>query len=427
MAELLGSNSSGSPSDKSDDELDNVQTNDGTDASPTSATAKAEAPPDAVTRLLEGVKSGALSTVDESEASTPAEPAEPAKEKSADASAKEPTAQPEKPAAKDPARDPLADWSPMEKEHTKGKVKDRFRKLHEMHDTEVQVRTKLQTDLDAAQADATYGRAFRDIGEKFQVKADMDQLEDEQMAWSIKAQAAAIRSVQAVTAGRDPSPADLETIDGLRQGLDIVYQHLGRVKPGVDNKAILAALDEVGDYLPEDALKKLRKLVGEKPADEQAPPARAERPQPQRNQPQEQQPAQRQSDPDLEAQRVRTVNAIVQSGIPAGQVEGHYKEHLMPLVAKNLSQRFPRLHPDVAWQRTAPAERTALILEAIVTEQQGRRTAPITPASRPVSSSAPIRSVGRAPAPPARSQSSGDPVKDALARVRSGTASTSEQ
>ena len=433
MAEQPGSSKSGSPSDAPEERRVDDQANPRTDAPPASATtkeqppageSKAQATPDAVSKALEAVRTGQASTEVDEDAPTPAKPADKAPEKAPDAPPKPADGQPEKPAAKEPETDPLADWSPQEKAHTKGRVKERFRALHEMHRTEVDARAKLAADLEAAQADATQGRAFREIGEKFQVKADMDLLNDEQMAWSVRAQASALRCVNAVAAGKQPSPDDLETIDALRQGLDLVDQHLGRAKPSaptIDHKAINAVLEEVGDYLPDEALQRLRKLVGEKPADVQAPPVKPPQAQPQRTQmqPPPAAPVAPADDAAWDAHRTKAVNAIVQSGIPVEKVDAYYKEQLLPLMSSLLRRDYPRLDPDAAWKRTPAAERSALLLEAHATAL-GRRTTP-PPVSRPAPSAAPLRSTGRPP--PQRGASTGNAVTDALNAVREGRAS----
>lgn len=426
MAEKTGQQPSGSPSDKPDDSavVDQALTRE--DAPPASGTehgsapeavAKPDSTPDAVTSALDRIRSGEAANVDD-EPTAPTPPAEKPADPPKPAADAKPPKPADAPAKEAPEPDPLADWSPQEKEHTKGKVKERFRNLHKQFvakDTELAGLTKKVTELEA---DATYGRAFKQIGEQHQVAHDFDALDDEQIAWSVKSQASALRAVQAVAAGKQPSANDLANLADLRQGLELVEERLGIAKkaPAIDTAAFNAALKDAQDLGDFEAL---QKLVGALPTEQQtterqpaATPARHQEPAPRAVAPEPQ------ANPWAASTRAR----LVRLGIPDGQVDAHYKEALLPEMRSALIRDYPRLNPDVAWSKLAESERTTLVLEAHATVQ-GRRRSPPPPAS-PTPPAGPIRTSARAPAPRAQ-QATGDVVQDAIAAVRTGRAGTS--
>lgn len=436
MAAQQGSNAPGSPSGiaNEDDQEAANQRKPGVEAaaeSPPATDKPASQPPagddqgkpepDAVAKALEAIRSGEASTVDDEgtpkqpQAKKPEEPAKTVTDKAAEPKPKAPEAQTNE--------DPLSDWSPQEKQHTKGKVKERFRDLHEQFKTEKNQREAAEKRSKELEDDANYGRAFRTIGEEHQVKEDFDALEDEQIAHAVKSQAAVVRAAKAAVAGRQPNAADLAALSDLRQGLTLVEERLGIAKqaPAIDTAAFNAALEEAdttGDTT------KLRELVDKLSAgtkaterQQQLPPARQPEPQPVARRETQQQPA-------VDTWAVSTSQSLVRTGIPADQVETYYKGTLVPEMQAALVRDYPRLTPDVAWSRIPPAQRTALVLEAHAAVQGRRRSAPAPAAPPTTVRSGPIRTQGRAPAP--RAQASGDHVVDAIQAVREGRASASD-
>jgi hypothetical protein len=313
-----------------------------------------------------------------------------------------------------PALERVEKWTREERQHTKGKVKARYEALFDERDA-------VRKELEALKPDAEYGRAFKAIEERHNVRDDFQTLNDEQLAWSVKAQASALRAVQAIQQGREPSAKDVQNLDLLRQGLDAVDQAIGRkpaaapaplVDVGELEKAIGAA--QYGDTDALQAILDKAKAAQGAPAKPAAAQAQQAAPiaTPREAQPARQaQPERAWSDRDEQTALALTKGALTEAGITPDQIDQHYAKNLLPLVLtkiKTLEQRvFAAIHP---------AHRNALIIEANAKwqrEQASRNQPPAAP-RRPAT---PISATGaRAPG---RGPAQADSVKAAIDRLRS--------
>lgn len=127
--------------------------------------------------------------------------------------------------------DPVATWTPAERQHTKGTVKDRFRQLHR--------------ELEETRPVAELGRAWDGLIREEKLVDAVQAIGDEGVAWGIRANHASLRAAQALQAGRAPDPADLAIVDQVRKGLDAIDQAMGRSRAP-------SALEPLQGNLPAD-------------------------------------------------------------------------------------------------------------------------------------------------------------------------------
>lgn len=356
---------------------------------------------------------------DEPKAQPPAKPEQP----KADAKPTEPP--PDAAKAKPPehqqpeADDPLKDWSREERIHTKGRVKERFRSLHDQH-------RKVVAERDALKADADIGAAFKKIGKDYQVAADFDTLEDEQIAWAVKAQASTVRALQSLRSGKQPSAKDIQEVRLMQEGMAKVAQALGLPSPAAVQSAappaeleqLIAQAEEYG--IPTDKVRAWLK-AGKQPA-----------PQQQDTRPNEGKPTEQQQAGGWEQPVARK---LVQMGVPEAKLGDYYDQALKPVMAHLLREENPGQDPLAAFEAMSARERQALVMEAHAlvvahqARQPGAQQQPAKPPAAPAPKNNPPASArpshtplsaagGRAPGSSPR-QATGDPVQDAIARLRS--------
>jgi hypothetical protein len=335
---------------------------------------------------------------------TPEPPADAAKPEDKDAQPPAPTAKP----ADQAGKDPVAEWSPEERAHTKGKVKERFRELDRRFKA-------LEQEAAALREDARHGKGFRELAERHGVRQDLDSLTDEQVAHAARTQAAAVRAVTAIQAGKQPAEADLAHLAALRQGLDAVDRVLGRsaAAPAGVVEELATAISKAEESFDFDALKAMvEKMRGAAPAATGTPTATpASAPAPARP---PSAPAEKGQDADQRAAALQTQALLARSGIAPKQQREHLERNLTPIIERNLAADHPRLNPDQVWDRMRPEERHRLIAEAHAEYLASR---PPSPASAPTAprqpKSAPMQAGGARPSP----QAGGDPVLDAINRL----------
>lgn len=316
-----------------------------------------------------------------------------------------------RPTGGDP-NDPFHDWTPNERRHTKGAVKEKFRALH--------------TTVQQMEPDAVVGREWSGLIERENLRTDIETLDDEQVAWSIRAQGAAIRAVQAVQQGRNPSQQDIATLDRLRAGLNEVDKAIGRRAPPSDPNAIAEAFtgqipDDVKEAaelagLSEKEARLIAALRSHKPAPTPPPAPQpapgAAAPQPNR------QPAPRAPDPReaaTEAFWANRTNAELMKtpGLKPEQAADYFNQHVLPVLGEILKRDYPRENPTNAFRNLDAAARHKLVTEAI-TEHRSRQRPPTPPPQQPPGRT-PLRAGGgSAGSPPAPA----DPVQAAIAHLR---------
>ncbi len=310
------------------------------------------------------------------------------------------------------AVDPLSTWTEQERKHTKGTVKAKFRDLH--------------TQVESLRDDAETGKAWTTVLQAENLTPDVEILDDKQIAWSLKSQAAAIRAVTAVQQGRNPSQTDLDLLDRLRTGIAEVDKAIGR-RPAADPTAVLEAFDgpiphdlrEQGELagLNEQEIRLVAALRAPKakPAARQpaaapaAPAAQTQAPQPTATRQPEQQ--QGRPAPSVESFYARRSNEAIAKivGDPT-KVAAFFDQTVAPILANQLRADYPGKNPEAVFQNLGPAERHQLVVEALTAHQQ---RSPVSTTPPPTQSRTPMRSGGGSASPGAPV----DPVKAAISRL----------
>lgn len=325
-----------------------------------------------------------------------------------------------------PAGDPIATWTPSERQHTKGTVKERFRQLHR--------------ELEETRPVAELGKAWDGLIREEQLVEAVKEIGDDGVAWGIRANHATQRVVTALRSGRQPDPRDLATYDQLRQGIDAVDQALGRRAPSAieplqgDLPADMRELVELG--VPEAdvrllaAAKAARGTAAQTQREQQEQARRAKAAAdaeqavrgPQQRAPaqqnQRQAPASPWSDADFALQRNQTLADLGQLvRVDVRTKEGQAKafafaeQHLAPHLAEILSEANPKLPSDQAFAQLSPHGRRDLYREAIKRYREAIASTPTPAAPRHVD-----RPLRTRPTQPAATTPM-DPVAAARARL----------
>lgn len=309
-------------------------------------------------------------------------------------------------------KDPLNSWTPQERKHTKGAVKTRFRELH--------------TRVAAMEPDADVGKNWSTIVQKERLQPDIDTLDDEQLAWSIRAQGAAIRAVQAVQSGRNPNANDLATLDRLRSGIAEVDKAIGRRETPSNPNAIAEAFTGT---IPED-LKEAAELAGlsdkevrliaalrTHKAPVNPPPAAPAPAAPPATLRRESEPSQEQNDRVRVSEefwaRKTNKGLTEQMKLKPEQVQSFFDSNITPRLARTLQADFPGMSIADAFKRLGPGERHQMVMDAVAAHRAEQRPTNPPPQS---SNRTPLRAGGAPPESPGAGE---DPTKVAIARLRS--------
>lgn len=386
-------------------------------AKPADAPAK-----DPVQAAIEHLQSDGPKTVTTAKPPTKAQPGKPGEAKptngdDAEPNTEEGTETGAQPRADDPTN-PLKDWTPQELRHTKGTVKQRFRELH----------TKVQEQ----EPYAVTGKGWTELIQTKQLVPDVETLDDDQIAWSIRAQGAAVRAVTAVSRGLTPAKQDLDTLDQLRAGIAEVDKAIGRRAAPTDPNTLAEAFT---GQIPED-LKEAAELAGlseketrliaalrtHKPAPA-TPPAAPAAPAPGApTAPRSQAPAPRDPEaPAREAQRKqadqfwarKTNSAIVKTGVKPEGVAAFFETTVAPILGRTLARDYPGQDPRKTFADLDSATRHQLVMDCIAEHQAATR--PPTPPPQPPGR-APLRAGG---SPTGSNPTAADPVSAAISHLRS--------
>lgn len=302
---------------------------------------------------------------------------------------------------------PLKDWTPQELKHTKGSVKQRYRELH----------TKVQ-ELQQLEPAARIGQSWSQLVQSKDLAREIETLDDDQMAWSLRAQGAAVRAVQAINRGLTPSAADLDLLDQLRAGVAEVDKAIGRRAAPADPNSLVEAftgqipedLKEAGELagLSEKELRLVAALRAHKPAAATPPAAKpqaAGAPTAPRQQPNDrapEAPARDTATREADAFWSRKTNrAIVDAGVKPEGVAAYFETNLAPILGRTLQRDYPGQDPRVSFSNLGPAERHQLVMDCIAEHKAATR--PPDPPPQP-QHRAPLRAGGSGtgnPAPPA--------------------------
>ncbi len=301
----------------------------------------------------------------------------------------------------DDPNDPLNGWTPQEKKHTKGAVKQRFRELH----------SKVQE----LAPDAEVGKEWSALIQAKQLTPDIDTLDDDQIAWSLRAQGAAVRAVQAVHRGITPAAKDLEIIDQLRAGIAEVDKAIGRRAPPTDPHSLA---DAFTGQIPED-LKEAAELAGlseketrilaalrsHKPVTTPPPqpvtpaPGAPTAPPQQRRTESAPSPEQDEARQIAEAYWAKQTNQGIATTfkLKAEQIPAFFDQNITPILGKKLMETYPGKQPGKVFQAMLPDLRHKFVMDA-VTEHQARQRP--TPTPQTTTTHTPLRAGGGSPANP---------------------------
>lgn len=312
--------------------------------------------------------------------------------------------------------DALKDWTPQERKHTKGKVKERYRALH----------NQVQELAPAAEI----GKGWSDLIQSKELTPDIETLDDEQIAWSIRAQGAAVRAVQAVHRGITPAAKDLAILDQLRAGIAEVDKAIGRRATPADPHAVAEAftgpipddLKEAAEIagLSEKEVRILAALRSHKPT-ATPPPAPTPAPGAPTAPRQETQPRQgtERNAPDPRAQIAETYWAKqTNKGITdtfklkPEQVEGFFNQNITPILGQKLQAEYPGQNPGAVFAQMPPDLRHKFVMDAVSEHQSRTRPAPKSPSS---TGHTPLRAGGGGSSSPGNPA---DPVEAAIQFLR---------
>jgi hypothetical protein len=266
---------------------------------------------------------------------------------------------------KSKAKDALDDWSPEERKHTKGRVKERYRKLHDEHEQ--------------AKPFVEVGRGWSDFVAANQLAPDLKVLPDEGMAVAIRTQAAALRVATAAREKREVPAADVAWLQRNREAIDQVLGMAGhspaKPAPAEDlskvevTQEVRDLQDAFGVLKSEDELRAVqaalnrvrgKKPAAGKPADETPPIEQPRAPAPAA-------PAARQvpwTTHDEQLAKAAIREDLVRAGIPSEKIAGHFAANITPLVSKRLAALYPGENPDAAWANLSPSNRRELVAQA---------------------------------------------------------------
>lgn len=317
----------------------------------------------------------------------------------------------------DDPNDPLHDWTPQERKHTKGKVKERFRELH----------TKVQQ----LAPDAEVGKGWSELIQTKQLTPDIETLDDDQIAWSLRAQGAAVRAVQAVHRGVTPAAKDLEILDQLRAGIAEVDKAIGRRAPPTDPHAFAEAftgqipedLKEAAELagLSEKEVRVLAALRSHKPVTTPPPqpvtpaPGAPTAPPQQRRAESAPSPEQDEARQIAEAYWAKQTNQGIATTfkLKAEQIPAFFNQNITPILGQKLQATYPGKDPGKVFAAMTPDLRHKFVMDA-VTEHQARQRP--TPTPQTTTSHTPLRAGG---GPPVNPGAPVDPVAAAIAHLRS--------
>jgi hypothetical protein len=297
----------------------------------------------------------------------------------------------------DGADDALKDWSPEERKHTKGKVKERFRQLHART-------TELETFAEP-------GRAWSEFVSQHDLGADLRVLPDEGMTVAIRTQAAALRVVQAAKAKQAIPEPDLRMLMANRDAIDQVLAIAGRpvAAPTEDHSKVEITQevrdlkDAYGALKDEDEMRAVQAALNrhrgrkteaaKRPAaDEQRAPARTERERPAA-------PSVPWTEEDDRLARAGMSDDLVAAGVPRERADAHFTTNLAPLVAAKVSSLYPGKNPDAVWERLSPSNRRELVKEAQSVWAAKNPAKPTQPLARKTAPTpAPVQGSGGRPA-----------------------------
>lgn len=290
---------------------------------------------------------------------------------------------------KDEKPDPLHDWTHEERKFTKGRVKERFRKLHDEHEQ--------------AKPFVEVGRGWAEFTGKHQLSPDLQAIgdNDDALAVAIRSQAAVLRVAQAAREKRAPAPADMAWLQRNREAIDQVLGMSGHKAPTAPPEDLskvevtqeVRDLEAIGSFKSEDELRAvqaaLNRVRGKKPApakpvDEQQVTPPATPPAPPAAPPERTVPW---TVHDERLAKASIREDLVKAGIAREKIEGHFAANISPLIAKRLQTDFPGESPDAVWANLSPSSRREQV--ALAQSAWAARQKPATPARPP-----------RAPSPP---------------------------
>lgn len=394
---------------------DAEQAKPGSEAAPTAPPPKAEKP-DAKPVKRSPVEEAIdrLATDAPKTEAKPAETDEPTGDEEPQATAEDKAADHQEPPGR--ARDELfKDWSPSELKNTKGSVKERFRELHKQ--------------VAEHQPYVELGRDWETFVEKSGLDGDLQILDQKQMAWAMKSQAAILRAVEAVSSGHQPTADDLALLGDIRKGIGMVDERLGIASTAADPTAVLAELQQFKGEIP-DELQQLADTYGLLNKDEvallaamramkagswkpsaakPAAPALKSAPAPA---PKEERPAPRAASPAAVPLYRQQLNQRIDAlGVDAAQRPAWVQTNLVPVINQVLKEAYPDQPAREVYQSLTPREQHDLHIEAMERLQSAKSALP--PKPRPPAHK-PLTHQGNAGAP---ASAGGSPVNAAIARL----------
>ncbi len=316
--------------------------------------------------------------------------------------------------------DVFAEWTKEERKHTKGTVKTKFAEMSKkVQQYEEQLKGH---DPDLVEM----GKSWDALLEKHQLDDDVNALTQEQVAWTIKSQAAVVRTMQAVARGISPAANDLKILDTVRAGLQEVDKHLGRepakAAPDVDLEKLEQMATKAGETLDFDALlafiKEAKAAKGTKAPPAVVPPAVLKQPavDPTTGRaPATEAPA---MDYEREMYANRFRSELAKHGVTdPKQVVPWFNKNVLPGLDRLLRRDFPGQKPEVVYPRLTPQTKHELHMESLRLWDAEKKKSTTPPPRQPTKpGDGPIRSQGTGSG---GSNSAVGPVQAAINRMAS--------
>lgn len=297
-------------------------------------------------------------------------------------------------------KDALDDWTPEERKNTKGKVKERYRKLHDEHEQ--------------AKPLVEVGRGWSEFATKHQLGPDLQEFGDnaDALAVAIRTQAATLRVASAAREKREVSAADVKWLQRNREAIDQVLGMAGHKAPTAAPAEDLSKVeitqevrdlqDAFGVLKSEDELRAVQAALNRVRAPKGKPAAKAAEEQVIPDQPPAKPAAPARSvpwtahDEHLVKESIR--EDLVKAGIARDRIAGHYAANISPLLSKRLTALYPGQDPNAAWENLSPSSRRELVAQAhsAWAASQAKPATPRAPARAPTPQ--PVQGTGSRPA-----------------------------
>lgn len=259
--------------------------------------------------------------------------------------------------------DALADWSPEERKHAKGKTKERYRTLHKR--------------FKADEPFANIGREWSEYVTAEGLAPDLQELPHEAMSVAVRTQAAALRVAGAGRAKRDADTNDVALLLANRDAIDAVLGMAGHAPAAAKldtskveiTQEVRDMMDAYGVLKSEDELRVVQAALNahrgkkaapakQQPREQQAPPA------PPVARAAQQAPSRHWTDEDVKLAQASMADDLVESGVPRERLDQHYQTALVPLITAKVRSLYPGQPPDVVWERISPSNRRELVRKA---------------------------------------------------------------